>query len=103
MVRSDRTIQRGWPGRQRTNVSLLANRHKLFKLDPRVSYDHRSYALSTDELLFVYPVFIHKKGKLRYKHCFTFSLRPAEANCVPETSPVETLSLRSRVEQFFPV
>ncbi|MEQ2231197.1 hypothetical protein ILYODFUR_037087 [Ilyodon furcidens] len=38
------------------------------------------------------PVFIHKKGKLRYKHCFTFSLRPAEANCVPEKS----LQRRSR-------
>ncbi|MEQ2311038.1 hypothetical protein AMECASPLE_015494, partial [Ameca splendens] len=25
-------------GTQRANVSLLANRHKLFKLDPRVSY-----------------------------------------------------------------
>ncbi|MEQ2234668.1 hypothetical protein ILYODFUR_033852 [Ilyodon furcidens] len=56
--------------------------------------------LSTDELLFVYPVFIHRKGKLRYKYCFTFSVRPAEANCVPEKSPVETLSLRSRVERF---
>ncbi|MED6255621.1 hypothetical protein ATANTOWER_012271 [Ataeniobius toweri] len=27
--------------------------------------------------------------------------RPAETNCVPEF-PAETLSLRSRVEQFFP-
>ncbi|MEQ2287070.1 hypothetical protein AMECASPLE_008781 [Ameca splendens] len=39
-----------------------------------------------DELLFVYLVFIHIKGKLRYKHCLTFSLRPAEANGVPENS-----------------
>ncbi|MEQ2259792.1 hypothetical protein XENORESO_018562 [Xenotaenia resolanae] len=39
-----------------------------------------------DELLFVYPVFIHIKGELRYKPGLTFSLRPGEANCVPENS-----------------
>ncbi|MEQ2182679.1 hypothetical protein GOODEAATRI_024705 [Goodea atripinnis] len=89
---------------QRANVSLLANKHNSSTGSASVIRSSiRCTKLKRDELLFVYLVFIHKKGKLRYKQCFTFSLRPADAHCVPEKSPVETLSLRSRVERFFPV
>ncbi|KAK5616540.1 hypothetical protein CRENBAI_007774 [Crenichthys baileyi] len=59
---------RGWPGRQRPNVSLLANRHNS----------------STGA-----------KGVIRSGD----HMHELKANCVPEKSPVETLSLRSRVER----
>ncbi|MEQ2293776.1 hypothetical protein AMECASPLE_037017 [Ameca splendens] len=84
---SSTRVTQGPGQRDLANVSLLANRHNSSTGSESVirSRDHM-HKLSTNESLFVYPVFIHEKGKLRYKHCLTFSLRPAEANCVPESS-----------------
>ncbi|MEQ2227573.1 hypothetical protein ILYODFUR_038983 [Ilyodon furcidens] len=55
------------------------------------------HKLSTRESLFVYPVFIHKKGKLRYKHCFTFSEACRSKLCSRKV-PAETQSLQAESE-----
>ncbi|MEQ2281584.1 hypothetical protein AMECASPLE_031969 [Ameca splendens] len=59
------TPLRDWPERNSAVMSLCWQKDKLFKLDPRVSYDHPSYALSLQK------------------------------QTVPEKSPVETLSLQA--------
>ncbi|MEQ2287330.1 hypothetical protein AMECASPLE_011208 [Ameca splendens] len=79
---------KGWPERHSTLMSLCwqTDINSSTGSESVIRSRDHMHKLSTNESLFVFLVFIHKKGTLRYKHCLTFSLRPAEANCVPESS-----------------
>ncbi|MED6253485.1 hypothetical protein ATANTOWER_031058 [Ataeniobius toweri] len=90
---SSKTVTTGIGEAPRANVSLLAKTLQTGSKGVLGSRDHM-HKLSTKESLFVFRYSFMKRGKLRYKHCLTFSLRPAEANCVP----VNSLQRRSLYE-----